>query len=172
MIGLRVRGHQIIQATYPCMSQERSYHTCPYINVIAIGAATVDEHSCAMWEADETGIPMADVEKGDQELTTPIWKQPGPGEPHTDHDSPADGTPACDAMAPAIRQQQESRVCQHHGRERDCPNVGCGIGKRRKEADHAVHRFDNHCCQREQNAAKRWEDLHCERCDDSTCHGD
>jgi hypothetical protein len=114
------------------MSQERSYHTCPYINVIAIGAATVDEHSCAMWEADEAGIAMADVEKCDQELTAPDRKQPGPGEPHTNHDSPADGTPARDAMAPAKRQQQESRVCQHHGRERDCTDVGRGKGKRRK----------------------------------------
>ena len=67
-------GHQIIQAAYPRVSQKRSYHLCPYINVIAIGAATVDEHGCAMWEADEASIAMTDVEKCDQELTAPGWK--------------------------------------------------------------------------------------------------
>src|SRR5262245_17424641 len=104
MIGLSVCGHQIIQATYPYVSQERSDHTCPYVDVIAIGAATVDKHGCTMWEADEAGIPMADVEKRDQKLTAPCRKQPGPGEPHTDQHSTGDGTPACAAMAWAVGQ--------------------------------------------------------------------
>src|SRR5688572_15698227 len=109
-------GRHIIHLPHTLMPQKWCDDALADIDIVPVGTAAVDQHRRAFWEANETGIPVPYIEKGDLELTAPGWKEPGPGEPGADHEGPAHRSPERQAMMLAIGQQHNGGIGQQHDR--------------------------------------------------------
>ena len=138
MVEVRMRHHHRVDAADVAGLEERQQHPLPVIEAEA-AAAAVDEHGAAVREAQEGGVPLADVEEADLDLAASEGGAPGGGVGN-DQEGEQDQLAGA-GVVPAVSQQESQQGGGPQGMQGRSRDRHRGVRQAGEQVDGPHHPF-------------------------------